>query len=293
MSRQSPRHSPRHASSSTASSERPAAGVGVVERLNAVRRDPLLVVTALASVGAGAIHGAVAPEHTNWAASVVFFVSLAVFQIVWGGHLLVRGLAPPVLVLGVGVNLAALATWTVSRTSGMPIGPHQGSAEPAARADIIASVLGVLVAAGALALLRSWRPLFPLRAPSAVTAGAGAAVVSALSIVALTGVSGHGHEAGNDHGHAANLQPAVAGAQLTPEAAAALCRRTAQVTSDAAFAKAAAAADGKAAAIAKAEKAAKKSLKRALAKCDDGAAAPVQTRKPAEERPHPDDGHGH
>lgn len=287
------RHSPRHRSSPTPSDERPAEGVGVVDRLHAVRRDPLLVVTALASVGAGAIHGAVAPEHTNWAASVVFFVSLAVFQIVWGGHLLVRGLAPRILLLGVGVNLAALVTWTVSRTSGMPIGPHQGSAEPAARADIIASVLGVLVAVGASALFRSWRPVPPLRAPAALMTGAGGAMVSALSIVALTGVSGHGHDARDDHGHAANLQPAVAAAQLTPEAAAALCRRTAQVTSDAAFAKAAAAANGKAAVITKAEKAAKKTLKRALARCDDGAAARVQPRKVVGESPHPDDGHDH
>ena len=287
-----PRPSPRHASSPTATRDRFPARAGAVGRLNAIRHDPLLVVTALASVGAGAVHGAVAPEHTNWWASVVFFVSLAAFQILWGGYLLLRGLARPLLLLGVGVNLAALAIWTVSRTSGMPIGPHQGSAEPAARADIIASVLGVLVAVGAAALLRAWRPSVLLRVPSTLSAVAAGAAVSALSLVALTGVSGHGHEAGSDHAHAAYAQPANAAAQLTPEAAAALCRRTAQVTSDAAFAKAAAAANGKAAVITKAEKAAKKTLKRALAKCD-GASAPTQTRKLVEGTPHPDDGHAH
>lgn len=285
------RRSSRHALSPTAD-DRPSGRADVASRLGAVRHDPLLVVTALASVGAGVVHGAVAPEHTNWWASVVFFVSLAVFQVAWGAFVLLRRPATPVLLLGTGVNLGALVTWTVSRTSGMPIGPHQGSAEPAARADIIASGLGVLVAVGALALARGWRPQPLLRMRPVLSAGAGGLAVSALSLVALSGVSGHAHSVGEDHGHAANVQPAAAAVELTPEAATALCRRTAQVTSDANFAKAAAAANGKAAAITKAEKATKNQLKRALAKCDD-APAPAQTKKVVQATPHPDDGHGH
>lgn len=288
----SPRSS-RHASSSPVSTNDHGAGRAAVSRLRAVRQDPLLVVTALASVGAGIIHAAVAPEHTNWWASVAFFVALAVFQIGWAGYVLLRKPAPPVLLLGAGANLAALATWTVSRISGMPFGPHQGVAEPAARADIIASVLGAVVVGGAVSLARGWRPRSVLSMRPALSAGAGGLAVSALSLVALTGVSGHGHSIGEEHaGHTSDLQAAAATAPLTPAAAAAQCRQTAQVTTDAAFAKAAAAANDKPAAITKAEKAAKKMLKRELAKCA-AAPAPVPAQKVVEATPHPDDGHSH
>ncbi len=287
------RRSSRYASSSSSATEHRLSGRATIAgRLKTVRHDPLLLVTALASIGAGIIHGAVAPEHTNWWASVVFFVVLAAFQIAWGLFALMRPPARPVLLLGAGVSLGALATWAVSRTSGMPIGPHQGSAEPAARADIIASVLGVLVTLGALALSRGWRPDALLKVRPPLAAAAGGLAVSALAIAALTGVSGHAHSPGIDHAHTANVQPASAAAELSPEAATALCRRTAQVTADANFAKAAAAANGNAAAIIKAEKAAKKELKRGLARCA-GAPAPAGAQKDAEATPHPDDGHSH
>ncbi|WP_019873188.1 hypothetical protein [Sporichthya polymorpha] len=253
------------------------------------------MVAALASLGAGIIHAAVAPEHTNWWASVAFFVALALFQLGWGGYVLLRKPAPLVLLLGAAANLAALATWAVSRISGMPFGPHQGVAEPAARADIIASVLGVLVAVGALGLARGWRPRSLLSMRPALSAGAGGLAVSALSLVALTGVSGHAHSIGEEHGHAghtSDLQAAAATAPLTPAAAVVQCRRTAEVRTDAVFAKAAAAANGKPAAILKAEKAAKKMLKRELAKCAT-APAPAPTKKVVEATPHPDDGHAH
>ncbi|MGQ0625667.1 MAG: hypothetical protein ACT4PP_13600 [Sporichthyaceae bacterium] len=251
------------------------------------------MVAALASVGAGIIHAAVTPEHTNWWASVAFFVTLALFQLGWGGYVVLRKPTPLVLLLGAAVNLAALATWTVSRISGMPFGPHQGVAEPAARADIIASVLGVLVAVGALSIARDWRPRSLLTMRPALSAGAGGLAISALSLVALTGVSGHGHAIGEGDGHAGHtndIQAAAATAPLTPAAAIAQCRRTAEVRTDAAFAKAATAANGKAAAIIKAEKAAKKMLKRELAKC---ATAPAPTKQVIEATPHPADGHGH
>ena len=235
-----------------------------------------------------------APEHTDWWASVAFFVSLASFQIGWAVYVLARKAAPSIFLLGAGANLVAVATWAVSRTSGLPFGPEQGTAESAARADVIATVLGLAVAMGALSIARAWRlyPFVHLR--PALSSGAGGLAVSALSIVALTGVSGHGHaEVGGHHGgNTANIEPAAATQQLSPAIATAQCRRTARVSSDAEFAKAAAAANGNPAAITKAEKAAKKQLKRALATCDR-APAPAQTKQVVGSTPHPDDGHGH
>lgn len=257
---------------------------------------PVLAVTALASAGAGTIHGAVAPEHTNWWASVVFFAGLAAFQIGWAAYVIVRNPGRLALLFGAGANLAAFATWTVSRTSGLPFGPHQNVAEPAARADIIASVLGVLVALGSIGIARNWRPhsLLPVR--PAFAAGAGGLAVSALSLVALTGVSGHAHSIGEEHvhdDHASNIEAAAVSEPLTPAAALALCRRTAEVSSDAALAKALSAANGNPAAITKAEKAAERKLDRALAKCQGSPAPATPKKQTMVTTPHPDDGHSH
>lgn len=265
---------------------------GPTNRWRGLRQDPVLAVTVLASLGAGVIHAAVAPEHTNWWASVVFFISLASFQLGWAVFLLITNPPRAALMVGAGVNAGALATWAVSRTSGMPFGPHQGVAEPASRADIIASGLGVLVIVGALALARGWafRPSTGVR--PLLSTGAGGLAVSALSVVALTGVSGHAHSIDEHAGHGTSMEAAAATAPLSAAAVLAQCQRTAQVAVDARFAKAVASAGGKPAAIAKAEKAAKKQLKRALAKCA-GAPAPAATPGAAQATPHPDDGHSH
>lgn len=161
---------------------------------------PLLLVTALASAGAGVVHAAAAPEHTNWGASVAFFVGLAVFQVGWAAYLLAQRPAPAVLALGAAVNVLSLGIWAVSRVSGLPVGPHRGEAEAAGRADIVASALGVIVVLGAVALARHWghQPVARLR--SALSAGVGGLAVCALSVFALTGVSGHAHLAEGEHG---------------------------------------------------------------------------------------------
>ena len=289
------RRSSRRASlSSPATSDQSPARVQPVSRL---LQDPVLAVTVLASAGAAIIHAAIAPEHTNWWASVVFFVALAAFQLGWALYVVLGRPAPAVLLLGGAVNLAALATWVVSRTTGMPFGPHQGVAEPAARADIIASVLGIVVAVGALAIARGWAPHRVLPMRPALSTGAGGLAVSALSLVALTGVSGHAHSIGEEHGHgdhASNIEAAAASEPLTPELALALCRRTAEVRSDAALAKTLAAANGNPAAITKAEKVGAKRLARALAKCEGAPApTPVPAKKAVDTAPHPDDGHSH
>lgn len=266
-------------------------------RLRAVRRDPLLAVAAFASLGAGAVHAAVTPEHTDWWATVVFFAGLAAFQIGWSVLIVLRP-ARPALLLGAAVNIGALATWVISRTIGMPFGPSSGVAETAARADVIASALGAVVVV--VALSYAWRGA-PVRRLNRVrpmwATGGGGLTVSALSIVALTGVSGHGHAGGDDHGAHGVVasQAAAVTAATAPDAAAATCRRVAKIEVDAAFAKAVSVSNGKAAAVSKAERAATKQLKRALANCAPArVAAPSDPVAPAaEDEPHVDDGHDH
>lgn len=91
----------------------------------------LVRVAAGASVVAGIFHYAAVPEHrAEWLLAAVFFTFLAAFQIVWAA--LIHGddrYARAFWWAGVVVNVAALALWLVSRTTGLPFGPEPGEAE--------------------------------------------------------------------------------------------------------------------------------------------------------------------
>ena len=218
-------------------------------------------MAALASAGAGIIHAAAAPEHSSWAASVVFFVGLAVFQLAWAAYVLAQRPGTTAAALGAAVNLGALAVWAVSRISGLPFGPHQGVAEAASRADLIASALSLIVVVGAVGIARRWEPQPVARMRSALSLSAGGLAVSALSVVALTGVSGHAHPAGHDH-------------TAPLEAQAATCSR-----------------DLRAVPIIEAAKAVKNTLEPALEECDGASASEV--RMVDTEAPHSEDEHTH
>lgn len=165
-----------------------------------LRHHPLLALAALASLGVGAVHLAVAPEHRAWWPSVAFFLGLGAFQLAWAIACAVRPHSRPLLLVGALVNVAALTTWAVSRTVGMPFGPHQGEAEPMARADLLAAVLGMAVAGAAVAAAQQWHPVHRLAmARPAMTTAAGGTAIAAMAVVALTGVSGHAHPATGGH----------------------------------------------------------------------------------------------
>ncbi len=162
----------------------------------------------------------------DWWASVRIFGELASLQIGWAVYVLARKAAPSIFLLGAGANLVAVATWPAERTSGLPFGPcSRGTAESAARADVIATVLGLAVAMGALSIARAWRSLPVCASASGTVIRCRRAGGSALSIVALTGVR-HGHaEVGGHHGgNTANIEPAAATQQLSPAIATAQCR---------------------------------------------------------------------
>ncbi|MBA3742022.1 hypothetical protein [Sporichthya sp.] len=269
-----------------------------------MRREPVLALAVFASLGAAIVHAAVAPEHRDWWASVTFFAALATFQIGWALYLLARPASRAILLLGAGVNLATLGTWLVSRTTGMPFGPHQGQAEPATRADILATVLGALVVVAAIGAVRGWNPAprLALVRPAMATGASGLAV-SALSIVALTGVSGHAHPAGGEHGehggHApGGIQPAAVSVELTPPATASVadCVKAAKAAARSS-AKATSGAKTTSGTQAKATKAERAKLQVALAQCRASAAPATATAAPAPSTaavPHDDsDGHSH
>jgi hypothetical protein len=110
------------------------------------------MVLAAASTAAGVIHLAVIPEHfEEWMLAGVFFVALAVFQLLWALLVVAR---PQRLALaaGVVVNAAVIAVWAISRTGGFPWGPHAGEPEAVGALDLAATAFEALIVVGSIML---------------------------------------------------------------------------------------------------------------------------------------------
>ena len=172
------------------------ASVAVVPLANRVGRglahagaDDLLIFTAaLASVGAAAIHFAVAKMHFDeYTLFGVFFVVSGVAQLAWPTWLLLRRWSP-LLVLGAIGNALIVALWAVDRIWGLPLGPDHWQPDPVGFGDGIASGFEVLLVACALVLLRRGHSAAPQQKTKlALTFG-----VAALTTLALLSVLGVG-----------------------------------------------------------------------------------------------------
>jgi len=134
----------------------------------------VLVAVATASVAAGVIHLAAIPEHwATYRLAGIFFIAIGAFEILWAVLLVVR--PRRILYLaGAVVNVGTIATWALSRTTGLPFGPARGVPEAVGRPDVIATVLEELLVLGIILLTAPWKPV-PLprriyRAGLAVTA---------------------------------------------------------------------------------------------------------------------------
>ncbi|TLH72965.1 hypothetical protein C1S82_13040 [Mycolicibacterium cosmeticum] len=188
-------------------------------------------LAALASLGASVIHFAVVPAHwQEWIPAGLFFASIALFQLVWARLVLTRT-TTPVLALGIIVNLAVIALWSVSRTAGAPLGPHAGQAELIQAADLCALLLQIYVVMGA-----GWVWHRGLQGQPVSAFGSAMVLLGAIGVVTLASTVGaasglrhgnhapagaeagaHHHEtgseqSGNHHGHdpePASPRPAV------------------------------------------------------------------------------------
>ena len=150
--------------------------------------DVLVVTAALASVGAAAIHFAVAKMHFDeYTLFGVFFVVSGVAQLAWPIWLLLRRWSP-LLVLGAIGNALIVALWAVDRIWGLPLGPDHWQPDPVGFGDGVASGLEVLLVACALVLLRRGHSAAPQQKTKlALTFG-----VAALTTLALLSVLGVG-----------------------------------------------------------------------------------------------------
>ena len=151
-------------------------------------------LAALASLGAATIHFAVMPAHwQEWTAAGLFFLSIALFQLIWAWAVLARTTAP-VLAAGIIVNAGAIALWAVSRTAGAPFGPHAGEAELAQAADLCALLLQIYVVMGA-----GWAMYRGRRGEPIPAFGNAVVLIGALAVVAFA--STLGVASGLRHGH--------------------------------------------------------------------------------------------
>ena len=162
----------------------------------------LTVVTAAAClVGSELIHTVVLPEHLReWWAAGVFFAVVSALE----GGLAAAVLFRPsrrVWQAALVLSFATVAVWAWSRTVGLPFGPEPWTPEAVGRADVAASVLELVTAVAAVALLR--RPT-AASGPPVGWQSSRIATIEVLAVVALAtafgvqGAAAHAHH----HGHA-------------------------------------------------------------------------------------------
>jgi hypothetical protein len=117
----------------------------------------LYLTAALCSAGAAAIHAAVCPQHFREAFLFgVFFLVVSASQAAWSVLLWYRASRRLLLVGAIG-NAATIVVWAVSRTIGLPVGPERWHAEAISPADVVATVLEVVIVMAAATLLRHVR----------------------------------------------------------------------------------------------------------------------------------------
>ena len=123
------------------------------------------------SMAAGAIHGIVAPAHLEeWWGYGLFFLAAAAFQVLFGVALITGAINPLefgpgaerarriLFATGLVVNVAILALYVVTRTSGIPwFGPEAGETEDVGVLDSAASLVEIAVATLLALLFRRTR----------------------------------------------------------------------------------------------------------------------------------------
>jgi hypothetical protein len=151
------------------------------------------------SVGAGAIHLVMVPQHAQESLRVgLAFAAAGWFEIAFGVAMLARPTRPWVR-LAAATNLVFIATWMLSRTVGLPTWTGDGGVEDASSVDILCVAFEVGIVIGSIALLAAPN-LLERWTRSALTA---ASVVPAGILVATTAVLASPDAANHADDHAA------------------------------------------------------------------------------------------
>ena len=159
-------------------------------------------LAAISSFGAAVIHFAVLPTHwQEWTPSGLFFVSIALFQLVWALVVLVRPTAA-VLAAGIVANVGAAALWALSRTAGAPFGPHAGEPEVVEAAGLCALLLECYVVMGAGWVWYRGHRAEPISGfGNAIVLGGASAVIAVAATVGVASglLNDHHAPAGAEH----------------------------------------------------------------------------------------------
>jgi hypothetical protein len=114
--------------------------------------DATLYAVAALSLLAALIHLWVLPEHLGeWWGYGAFFLICAGAQGLLALGLLRRP-GRPLFIFGVAVNLSIVILWLVTRTTGVPLGPHAGDAEVVGALDLACTLVEVAIVVGLVTL---------------------------------------------------------------------------------------------------------------------------------------------
>jgi hypothetical protein len=163
---------------------RSAAGVALDRVVGAAWRWTLRITAVACLFGAEVIHTSAVDAHRQWVAASAFFLVISLVEGLLGVGLLVLPCRRLCLV-AVGVSVATVATWVVSRMAGLPVGPGAGMPEAVGRADSICTFLEVLTVAALVPLVASTAGGAAARGKrDRVVAGAAVMVVAVLTALA-------------------------------------------------------------------------------------------------------------
>ena len=113
---------------------------------------PALMYGAIASIGAGLIHGGAIGIHAEHPQLARLFIAVAVAQVAWGVMVLLRPQGW-LLLAGLAINAVAVAGWLVTRLSGVSWIDGLEIRESAQITDSLCAALGAIAASTAMAAL--------------------------------------------------------------------------------------------------------------------------------------------
>jgi hypothetical protein len=160
------------------------------DKLKSPRVPTSLVIAALASLGAGAIHAAAAGSHSEERQAVLAFTIVAVLQLAWGMLALLRS-GRLVAFACIAINGACAVGWIVAKASGISFIKGLDTAEGAGFADTTAFVLAIIAVIGALTAITFWSEISEWFGGFAF--GAAALVTAIVTTFAMVGASNHTH----------------------------------------------------------------------------------------------------
>jgi hypothetical protein len=179
----------------------------------APRRSPITILIAALLAAAGGLHLAALPSHLGSSVVVgAFFAATALGQLLGAVLIAIRPSARTTVAVIIG-NLAVLAIWAVSRTTGLPVGGEVGAPEPLALLDGLAAAAQVLVVAGGLRTIVRRGPVSPRSSP-----GWQPALVLALAWLLTGGVGISLAEPAHHHSRAA-IAPDAPSVAVVPSVA--------------------------------------------------------------------------